>query len=64
MKTSILLILLIALPGAPCARAATNQLESLTLEMAERRQPQLAEARALVDATAGRCQPARQQRAH
>ncbi len=62
MKTSILLILLIALPGAPCARAATNQLESLTLEqaleMAERRQPQLAEARALVEAAAGRAQQA------
>lgn len=62
MKTSILLILLIALPGASCARAATNQLESLTLEqaleMAERRQPQLAEARALVEAAAGRAQQA------
>ena len=44
------------------AFAVTNVLESLTLEqaleMAERLQPQLAEARALVEAAAGRAQQA------
>ena len=62
MKTSILLALLVACTGRCFSHAASNQLESLTLdqalEMAERRQPQLAEARALVEAAAGRGQQA------
>lgn len=66
MKTPLLLLLLLAHACAPFAHAAegatTNQLEALTLEqafeMAERLQPQLAEARALVEAAAGRAQQA------
>jgi len=58
MKTSILLALLVAFSGTSSSHAASNRLESLTLdqalEMAERLQPQLAEARALVEAAAGR----------
>src|SRR5688572_14842867 len=65
MKTPLLMILLLNISHASLAqvdRATTNQLDSLTLEqaleMAERLQPQLAEARALVEAAAGRAQQA------
>jgi outer membrane protein, heavy metal efflux system len=62
MKTSIALSLLLAAAVNSFSQAATNQLESLTLdqalEMAERQHPQLAEARALVEAAAGRAQQA------
>lgn len=62
MKTSIALSLLLAMAGNSFSLAATNPLESLTLdqalEMAERQHPQLAEARALVEAAAGRAQQA------
>ncbi len=58
-----LLLLLSLITGGACgAVAATNQLESLTLEqaleIAERQNPQLAEAHALVEAAAGRAQQA------
>ncbi len=62
MKTLILLTLLWVLGGAPGACGATNQIDLLTLdqalEMAERRHPQLAETRALVEAASGRAQQA------
>ncbi|HKS36441.1 MAG TPA: TolC family protein [Verrucomicrobiae bacterium] len=62
MKTPTLLSLLLTFTISPFARGATNELESLTLdqalEMAERLQPQLAEAHALVEAAAGRAQQA------
>lgn len=62
MKTSILLSLLLALTSSSFSNAATNQVESLTLEqaieLAERQHPQLAEAHALVEAAAGRAQQA------
>jgi len=69
MRTKLLLPLLAALfaGGGVLFAAETNSasprpLENLTLEqtidMAERRQPQLAEARALVDAVTGRAQQA------
>lgn len=62
MKKPLLAILLLASVGVCALHAATNQLESLTLEqaleMAERQHPQLAEARALVEAAAGRAQQA------
>jgi len=58
MKTPILLALLVSFTGASFSHAASNQLEALTLdqalEMAEGCHPQLAEARALVEAAAGR----------
>jgi outer membrane protein, heavy metal efflux system len=60
MKTSIALCVLLVVTGTSFTNAATNQCESLTLdqalEMAERLHPQLAEARALVEAAAGRAQ--------
>jgi cobalt-zinc-cadmium efflux system outer membrane protein len=62
MKPPILLSLLLALTPDAFSHAASNQLESLTLDgalaLAERRQPQLAEARALIEAAAGRAQQA------
>lgn len=62
MKTQTLLALLVAFTGTSFSHAASNQLESLTLdqalEMAERRHPQLTEARALVEAAVGRAQQA------
>lgn len=62
MKTSILLTLLCVLGGASGACGATNQIDLLTLdqalEWAERRHPQLAETRALVEAASGRAQQA------
>lgn len=64
MKTPLPLFLIFTGASLSCAsdRATTPQLESLTLgqalEMAERLQPQMAEARALVEAAAGRAQQA------
>lgn len=62
MKIVILLILLGVLGGASDVCGATNQIELLTLdqalEMAERRHPQLAETRALIEAASGRAQQA------
>ena len=62
MKIVILLTVFAVLRGAPGVCGATNQIESLTLdqalEMAERRHPQLAESRALVEAASGRAQQA------
>jgi cobalt-zinc-cadmium efflux system outer membrane protein len=62
MKIEILLTLLGVLGGALVAFGATNQIELLTLdqaiELAERRHPQLAETRALVEAASGRAQQA------
>ena len=62
MKTENLLTLLGVLGGALVACGATNQIALLTLdqaiEMAERRHPQLAETRALVEAASGRAQQA------
>jgi len=62
MKIVILLILLGVLGGASDVCGATNQIELLTLdqalEMAERRHPQLAETRALLEAASGRAQQA------
>jgi len=61
MKRLLLFLSLVA-GGAFSTIAATNQLESLTLEqaleIAERQHPQLAEAHALVEAAAGRAQQA------
>jgi cobalt-zinc-cadmium efflux system outer membrane protein len=61
MKTSLLLLLIVSI-ALSRASAATNDLESLTLEqaleLAERQHPQLAEAHALVEAAAGRAQQA------
>ncbi len=62
-QRSLLIILLFLLSLAAALHAAeTNQLENLTLEqaleMAERQHPQLAEARAQVEAAAGRAQQA------
>ena len=58
----LLLLLLLVTGGVFSTIAATNQLESLTLEQAlefaERQHPQLAEAHALVEAAAGRAQQA------
>ena len=58
MKIVILLILFGVLGGASDVCGATNQIELLTLdqalEMAERRHPQLAETRALIEAASGR----------
>jgi cobalt-zinc-cadmium efflux system outer membrane protein len=60
MKIVILLILFGVLGGASDVSGATNQIELLTLdqalEMAERRHPQLAETRALIEAASGRAQ--------
>ena len=62
MKIVILLILFGVLGGASDVCGATNQIELLTLdqalEMAERRHPQLAETRALIEAASGRAQQA------
>jgi cobalt-zinc-cadmium efflux system outer membrane protein len=62
MKTSMLLFLLLLLTISSFSHAATNPVESLTLdqalELAERQHPQLAEAHALVEAAAGRAQQA------
>lgn len=62
MKTSIHLLTLLLLSGLPVVGATTNQLNALTLEqalaLAEQHHPQLAEARALVEAAAGRAQQA------
>jgi len=62
MTTLILLTLVGVFCGAPGVCAAISQIELLTLdqalEMAERRHPQLAETRALVDAASGRAQQA------
>jgi len=62
MKAPFLFTLLGVLFGALGACGATNQIELLTLdqalEMAERRHPQLAETRALIDAASGRAQQA------
>jgi cobalt-zinc-cadmium efflux system outer membrane protein len=62
MKIVILLTLLGVFGGAPGVCGGTNQIELLTLdqalEMAERRHPQLAETRALVEAASGRAQQA------
>ncbi|MCW5554434.1 MAG: TolC family protein [Verrucomicrobiae bacterium] len=63
MKPPTLLILVIILfAEAGLAASPTNQIENLTLdralEMAERMHPQLAEARALVEAASGRAQQA------
>ena len=62
MKIVILLILFGVLGGASDVFGATNQIELLTLdqalEMAERRHPQLAETRALIEAASGRAQQA------
>src|SRR5688572_8249723 len=68
MKIALLLILLTGLTGSGATLAEgvdreTNQLGKLTLdqalEMAERLQPGLAEARALIEAAEGRAQQAR-----
>jgi cobalt-zinc-cadmium efflux system outer membrane protein len=62
MKKSLLAVLLLVSVGVPSWCAATNQLESLTLEqalaIAERQHPQLAEAHALIEAAAARAQQA------
>lgn len=62
MKIVMLLILFGVLGGASDVCGATNQIELLTLdqalEMAERRHPQLAETRALIEAASGRAQQA------
>jgi outer membrane protein, heavy metal efflux system len=64
LKTRIIGLLVCAVNVAisPVAPAATNDVEQLTLEqalqMAERRQPELAEARALIEAAAGRAEQA------
>jgi cobalt-zinc-cadmium efflux system outer membrane protein len=58
----MLLFLLLLLTISSFSHAATNHIESLTLnqalELAERQHPQLAEAHALVEAAAGRAQQA------
>lgn len=62
MKTILHLLTLLLLGGLPGVGATTNQLDALTLEqalaLAEQHHPQLAEARALVEAAAGRAQQA------
>lgn len=62
MKTILHLLTLLLLTGLPGVGATTNQLDALTLEqalaLAEQHHPQLAEARALVEAAAGRVQQA------
>lgn len=62
MKTLLTVLLALCALQARCATPATNQLDALTLEqafdLAEKLQPDLAEARALVEATAGRAQQA------
>jgi cobalt-zinc-cadmium efflux system outer membrane protein len=62
MKTILHLLTLLLLTSLPGVGATTNQLGALTLEqalaLAEQHHPQLAEARALVEAAAGRAQQA------
>lgn len=62
MRTLIVMVITIVSVAPPFANAATNELESLTLEqvieLAERQHPQLAEAYALVETAAGRAQQA------
>ncbi len=62
MKTILLPTLLVCLIFAVRTHAATNSVENLSLEQAlewaERRQPELAEARALIEAAAGRAEQA------
>jgi cobalt-zinc-cadmium efflux system outer membrane protein len=62
MKIALLLSMLGVLGGVPATHGATTQIERLTLdqalEMAERRHPRLAEARAQVEAASGRAQQA------
>lgn len=62
MKTILLPTLLVCLVFAVRTHAATNSVENLfleqALEWAERRQPELAEARALIEAAAGRAEQA------
>lgn len=62
MKTLLLPSLLAWLFGAWQTHAATNSVENLSLkqaiEWAERKQPELAEARALIEAAAGRAEQA------
>jgi cobalt-zinc-cadmium efflux system outer membrane protein len=62
MNNTLLALPLLAFAGVCTVCAATNQLESLTLDqalaIAERQNPQLAEAHALVEAAAGRAQQA------
>lgn len=62
MKTILHLLTLLLLSGLSGVGATTNQLNALTLEqalaLAEQHHPQLAEARALVEAAAGRAQQA------
>ncbi len=62
MKTILHLLTLLLLGGMPSVGATTNQLDALTLEqalaLAEQHHPQLAEARAMVEAAAGRAQQA------
>ncbi len=62
MKIVILLTLFGVLGGVSGVCGATNRIELLTLdqalEMAERRHPQLAETRALIEAASGRAQQA------
>lgn len=62
MKTSLLFLIIVVAMAPRLVSATNDELESLTLEqameIAEREHPQLAEARALVDAAAGRAQQA------
>jgi len=62
MKILVLMSLFGVLGGAPGVCGATTQINLLTLdqalELAERRHPQLAESRALVEAASGRAQQA------